>query len=103
MDSTVVLNRVRRSGPWSLRVLATRSHTSHATLSAYLKGRVTPSVDTLSRIVRSAGCDLDARVTRRVIEVDGLDRGEELVAVLRLAEAFPSRPTSHLGPERFGR
>ena len=77
-----------RSG-LSLRELGRRAGTSHATLHAYIRGTKSPSMTTLTRILN--GCDfaLDFSLRRRVRERGGLDRGEELVAVLRLAAQFP--------------
>jgi transcriptional regulator with XRE-family HTH domain len=98
----VVLQQLRTRGRWSLRALATRAHTSHATLSAYQSGRVSPSVDTLDRVVRAGGFDLAPRLTRRVEMSDGIVRGEELAAVLRLAAAFPVRPAGPVAAARFG-
>lgn len=103
MDASTVLRTVRRRGRWSLRALAVRADTSHATLSAYESGRVTPSVSTLDRIVHAGGFDADTRLTRRVTTMHGVERGSELEAVLRLAAEFPTRPRTQLGLPRFGR
>jgi transcriptional regulator with XRE-family HTH domain len=91
MDAATVLRDARTGAGLSLRALAARAGTSHATLSAYEAGRVVPSVETLDRIVRAAGFSLDGELHRRHRIEDGLDRGAELVAVLDLAEAFPAR------------
>jgi transcriptional regulator with XRE-family HTH domain len=91
MDAGVILRELTRSGRLSLRSLATRAATSHGTLSAYQSGRVSPSLTTLDRVVRTAGFDVETRLTRRVREDGGLSRGEELEAVLRLAAQFPAR------------
>jgi transcriptional regulator with XRE-family HTH domain len=103
VDAGTILRTVRRRGRWSLRALATEAKTSHATLSAYESGRVTPTVATLDRVVHWAGFDVDARLTRRAITAHGLERGAELEAVLRLAAQFPAHPSARLGPQRFGR
>ena len=55
MDAAVLISHARHAAHLSLRALATRSGTSHATISAYETGRVTPTVDTLDRILRAAG------------------------------------------------
>ena len=57
MDAARTLRRARRSAGLTLRQLAIRSETSHATLAAYESGRVTPRVDTLDRVLRAAGYD----------------------------------------------
>ncbi|MDQ3964167.1 MAG: helix-turn-helix domain-containing protein [Actinomycetota bacterium] len=47
----------------SQRELARRARTSQSTLSAYEAGRKEPSLETLARIVRSAGLDLRIQLT----------------------------------------
>ncbi|MPZ70901.1 MAG: helix-turn-helix domain-containing protein [Actinobacteria bacterium] len=42
----------------SQREVARRAHTSQATISAYEAGEKSPSLDTLTRIVRALGLDL---------------------------------------------
>lgn len=103
MDAGTILRAVRRRGHWSLRALAAKADTSHATLSAYETGRVAPSVSTLDRIVHAGGFDADTRLTRRISMKDGMERGSELESVLRLAAQFPARPRTRLGPHQFGR
>ena len=80
----------------SLRHLASRAHTSHSTLSAYEKGEKIPSVATYMRILEAAGFGVDITLNQRVSEKDGIDRGDELAAVLRLAEQFPVRADKHM-------
>ncbi|MEM7221311.1 MAG: helix-turn-helix transcriptional regulator [Pseudomonadota bacterium] len=85
----------------SLRSIARRAGTSHATLSAYLHARKVPSVATLARIVEACGFALDWQLAPRVrASATGLARGEELAAVLRLADAYPPPPRR---PARFPR
>ncbi len=48
----------RRTATLSQRELANRARTSQATLSAYESGKKSPTLDTLTRIVRAAGFDL---------------------------------------------
>lgn len=54
-------------------------------------------------MVHATGFSLEVRPTRRVNDLEGMTRGEELEAVLRLAAAFPARHEPTLGPQRFGR
>ncbi len=77
----------RRSG-LSRREIARRAGTSAATLAAYETGRVTPSVDTLDRLLTAAGFDAAVALTPRC---SGHRRGDELAEVLHLAEQFPAR------------
>lgn len=89
MDAARTIRNARSSAGLSLRQLAALAGTSHATISAYETGAKCPTVDTLVRIVRAAGHAIDAELHPRVR--DGGRRGDELVAVLQLAEAFPAR------------
>lgn len=57
-----LIKLARRDAGISQRELARRAGTSQATLSAYEAGRKSPSLDTLSRIVRAAGQDLRIQV-----------------------------------------
>lgn len=75
----------------SLRALAERAGTSHATLAAYEAGRKTPGFETLQRILTACGFALEVRLSLRIRERDGLARGDELEQVLRLADVFPVR------------
>jgi transcriptional regulator with XRE-family HTH domain len=90
-----VLREARERRGLSLRELAARAGTSHATLSAYEHGTKTPSVATLERILRAAGFALDLDLVPRT------DRGEELARVLELAGHFPARHAATLAFPRF--
>lgn len=102
MESSRLLQSLRRASGLSLREVARRAETSHATVSAYEQGRVDPTTTTFSRVVRATGFTVEIRSTRRVSDLDALTRGEELETVLRLAAAFPARHERTLGPQRFG-
>jgi transcriptional regulator with XRE-family HTH domain len=104
MDAALVLRGVRRRAGWSLRRLADLAHTSHATLAAYEGGRVVPGAETLERIVRSAGYELEPAVVRTIPAAAATaDRERELLDVLELAEQFPARHSRTLQYPRFGR
>ena len=90
MASLVIREAQQRRG-LSLRELGRRAGTSHATLSAYIKGDKSPSMATLTRIVDACDLALDMTLRPRVRDQNGLPRGEELAQVLRLAEQFPTR------------
>lgn len=105
MDAPALLRQARHDAGLTLRELAARAGTSHATLSAYEHGTKTPTVDTFARVLHAAGFAIDVERARR-IEVDprtGLARGDELVAVLELAEQFPARHAPELQAPVFGR
>ncbi|HTO01026.1 MAG TPA: helix-turn-helix transcriptional regulator [Microthrixaceae bacterium] len=109
MDASGVLKLVRQRSGLSLRSLARRAGTSHATLSAYEAARVVPSVETLDRIVNAAGFDLQVSLEPKVDELTGSRlrgreaRGLELVEVLELAGMFPARHSPTLEAPIFGR
>lgn len=90
------LESARLAAGLSLRQLAARAHTSHSTLRAYEKGTKTPSVATYMRILDAAGFATDISISRRISEQNGISRGDELAAVLKLAEQFPSKADKHM-------
>lgn len=91
-----------RSG-LSLRALAERANTSHATLAAYEAGRTVPRVDTLDRILRAAGYASDITTSGRpdATDSDREAKGRELIQVLDLAAQFPARHHAELAFPRF--
>jgi transcriptional regulator with XRE-family HTH domain len=98
VDAAKTLRAARRSAGLSLRALAVRARTSHATLAAYESGRAVPRVDTLDRILRAAGFATDIEVERRADATDEQRRakGEELRQALELAALFPARHSNRL-------
>ena len=103
MDAGWLIRESRARAGLTLRELAGAAGTSHSTLSAYEHGAKIPSTVTFDRIVRAAGFRLDATLHRRVTHVDGFSRGDELAAVIELAEAFPARHAPTLNAPVFGR
>jgi transcriptional regulator with XRE-family HTH domain len=93
MDAASTLRRVRLSARLSLRTLAERANTSHATLVAYEAGRTIPRVDTLDRILRAAGFASDITTSGRpdATDAEREAKGRELLQVLDLAAQFPAR------------
>jgi transcriptional regulator with XRE-family HTH domain len=102
MDAALIIRTARVQSKLSLRALASRAGTSHATLSAYENGRVDPTAAVLARIVAAAGCSIETTLLRKPADIEGMSRGDELVAVLELAEQFPARHAPTLGFPRFG-
>lgn len=98
MDAARVLRRARLDAGLSLRLLAARAGTSHATLAAYEAGRAVPRVNTLDRILRAAGYATDIEMAKRADATDEQRnaKGEELRRVLELAAMFPARHTARL-------
>jgi transcriptional regulator with XRE-family HTH domain len=91
MSAATTLRAARRRAGLSLRALAERAGTSHATLAAYESGAKIPRVDTLMRILGAAGFAVDLELTARPEGDDRAARGRELVEVLELAARFPAR------------
>lgn len=102
MDAAELVATARRTAGLSLRDLAGRAGTSHSTIAAYESGAKSPSVATLDRIVRAAGFDADVTLHRRHRGDVTLRRGDELMAVLELAAAFPAEHAPHLEYPVFG-
>jgi transcriptional regulator with XRE-family HTH domain len=103
MDAARTLRRARLSAGLSLRALAQRAGTSHATLSAYEAGRAVPRIDTLDRILRAAGYATDIGVARRpdATESERRAKGDELRQAIELAAMFPTRHSRRIRFPRF--
>ena len=103
VDAASTLRRARHQAQLSLRVLAERAGTSHATLAAYEAGRAVPRVDTLDRILRAAGYATDIDISRRADATDDerKAKGAELAQALELAAMFPARHAARLRFPRF--
>ena len=98
MNAAQTLRRARQAAGLSLRQLAVRAGTSHATLAAYEAGRAVPRTDTLDRILRAAGYATDIEVARRpdATSTERQAKGEELRQALELAAMFPARHAQRL-------
>ena len=96
------LRESRTKAGLTLRELARRAGTSHSTLLAYEHAKKVPTTTTFFRVIEACGNAVDLDIQPRVRERDGIPRGEELAAVLHLAEQFPHRASRHLGLPRFG-
>jgi hypothetical protein len=96
MHAPTILRSARRQAGLTLRELAERADTSHATLAAYEAGRKVPSVATLDRILRAAGYETDVHLTPSLGGPARADRGRELEEVLAVAEQFPARHAQRL-------
>ncbi len=101
VDAAVTIKTARRRAGLSLRALARRAGTSHATLRAYETGAKEPGVETLTRIARAAGFEPEVELRPSVAGVDRAARGRELVDALELAAMFPARHEPVLSYPRF--
>jgi transcriptional regulator with XRE-family HTH domain len=95
------LRRARREAALSLRQIAERAGTSHATIAAYEKGTKTPGAATFVRLLEACGYGVEIRLSPRIRSRDGLDRGDELEQALRLAEQFPVRISRRMNYPRL--
>jgi transcriptional regulator with XRE-family HTH domain len=68
MAAAALLARARHTAGLSQETLATRAGTSRPTLSAYERGRKSPSLETAARIVGAAGFDLALEPTVAFVE-----------------------------------
>ncbi len=95
MDVSILLRDARIAAGLSQTELAERSGTSQTALSAYERGRKTPSASTLGRILAASGHQLGAvRASRpvRTPSAKALKRsGATLLEVLELAALLPTR------------
>lgn len=98
-----LLRTARQRAGLSVRALAGRAGTSHATLLAYESGRKVPRADTMLRILRAAGFDTELAAAPRAEHDPAARRakGDELAAVLELAAAFPARHSRNMPYPRF--
>lgn len=92
-----MLTRARKRAGLTQAELARRAGTSQPVISAYEHGRRDPSIETLRRLVRAAGAELELGVGVRRGEdlpgpADDDERAARLVDVLLLADAIPHRP-----------
>jgi transcriptional regulator with XRE-family HTH domain len=109
VDAARTIRHTRTTAGLSLRALARRARTSHATLAAYEAGRTIPRVDTLDRILRAAGVAADIATSFRpdATTAEREAKGHELLEALDLASRFPARHEPGLTfppfPSGFGR
>jgi transcriptional regulator with XRE-family HTH domain len=94
------LREARRRARLTQAGLARAAGTSQATISAYEKGRKQPSIATLTRLLAATGSRLEVEPGHaRLIEPSANQlqtAGRQLIDVLALAEALPSRPEREL-------
>lgn len=87
MSGAELLSRVRRLAGLSQDELARRAGTSRTAVSAYEHGRKSPSLDTVDRLVTSAGYELEARPRIDFVSVPAT-RGR----VVRVPTRLPQLP-----------
>jgi transcriptional regulator with XRE-family HTH domain len=97
-----ILRNARSQAGLSLRELARRAGTSHATVHAYEKGTKTPSTEIFFKVLRACDYAVDVTLSPRIRRVEGLERDVELCAALELAAQFPARHSKVLRYPKFG-
>ncbi len=102
MDAAQTIRLARARSGLTLRQLAERAGTSHATIAAYEHGHKIPRVDTLQRICRAAGFALDIRLEPRPAGQAREQTRRALLDVLALADAFPFQRSGPLDAPIFG-
>jgi transcriptional regulator with XRE-family HTH domain len=90
MSAGSLITRARRLAGLSQEALAARAATSRPTLSAYERGRKSPSLQTAARIVGAAGFDL--ALEPRVAFVEHTDGRGRTIAV---PTALPRLPVEY--------
>jgi transcriptional regulator with XRE-family HTH domain len=95
MNGAAALIRARRRAGLTQAELARRAGTSQPVISAYEHGRRDPSIETLRRLLRAAGAELELAIAPRRPELpaatDVDEHASRLVDVLLLADAIPTR------------
>lgn len=103
MTAAGTIRELRRRSGLSLRELARRAGTSHATIHAYETGAKEPRLDTVARLAAAAGFALEVDLAPRADAAQRrLAKGTELVEALTLAAAFPARRRGPLTAPVFG-
>lgn len=101
--SAEALRGARERAGLSLRELARRAGTSHATLLAYEKGRKSPGNATFERILAACGYAVIYQLSPLGAAPSMHDRAQELEEVLILSALFPARHARTLDAPIFGR
>jgi transcriptional regulator with XRE-family HTH domain len=94
MDPAVTLREARHRAGLSQTVLAQRTRTSQAAISAYETGAKEPSVSTLTRLLAATGHSIEVAEgmpTSQPSDRELRRRGRILAEVTALAEALPAR------------
>ena len=98
-----LLRQARDQAGITLRELARRAGTSHPTVHAYESGTKVPSVATFLKLLDACGFAVDFDLSPRIRWQDGMARGDELEAVLKLAGQFPAKVSRYMDYPMFGR
>ena len=92
MDAGHVIRVAREKSGLSKRELARRAGTSPAAIVKYESGAMSPTVDTLNRILRVAGWEIECDL--REVVVDDFDRAALIFELLEFVHLTPLKPVS---------
>jgi len=84
MDAAVVIRTAREMSGLSKRELARRAKTSAAAIVRYESRQSSPSVDTLNRILRAAGWEIEIQLSP--VSQDLVERGEMMADLLQIVD-----------------
>ena len=90
MNASVLIKTAREKSGLSKRELARRAGTSPAAIVKYESGQTSPSVDTLNRILRVAGWEVEAQLASVSNEL--VERGEMMADLLSIVDLVAIRP-----------
>lgn len=100
MTTGTLLRQARHRAGLTQSAVAQRAGTSQPVISAYERDRRDPSVDTLRRLLRATGSDLELTAVRSTadlgVRLTESEHARRLVDVLLLADALPSRRRGEL-------
>lgn len=94
MDAGRIIQVARERSGLSKRELARRAGTSPASIVKYESGAMSPTVDTLNRILRVAGWEIECDI--REVVVDDFDRA---ALIFELLEFVHLTPLKHVPPK----
>lgn len=92
MDTARLIRISRERAGLSKRELARRAGTSPAAIVKYESGATSPTVETLDRILRAAGWEIECDL--REVAVDDFDRAALIFELLEFVHLTPLKPVS---------
>jgi transcriptional regulator with XRE-family HTH domain len=90
MNAAVLIKTAREKSGLSKRELARRAGTSPAAIVKYESGQTSPTVDTLNRILKVAGWEVEAHLASVLNEL--VERGEMMADLLSIVDLVEIRP-----------
>lgn len=95
LDASNMLKRARNAANLSQRELARKARTAQSVVARIELGATNPTWETLSRLMRAAGCEIVTEVRRTpVVDPSELD---DIARILRLTPEERLREVAHVG------